>query len=350
MVGLKCGCDVRFEWRYNYCPYCGKYIKDLFLGQPFMNGSEETPLYYLLKHIYSDKNKIAGKILSKDSGYSLLRDIYAPIERADLCFFDLTNNNFNVALEMGYAISCAFPQSQKYILVGCTSKKDAILSKYTKMDILPSLPQLPEYLQASKAYYKIKDIEKTGAAPDVRDSIISCEDEIKKAIFDKDMPSKIDDFYEKMRNPGKTKSNDFGVITLHEKEDVFKNIESLDDSITSFELVFTDNFFEGVRDIKYLIERITNQIIAKFDYLIIHLVSNEKDSVTGADEHNFKAGLIAGFMEGFKLATESGYQSNFYIAHKDGKVHCSDVPLILYSSDDNIAIKIKDSIIQYIKP
>lgn len=105
-----CGCNideyVKIKSGLNYCPLCGSFILDSFIGEKFLPGNKDTPLRKLIQKSIYDRKNVKGQILKPDTHKyaGLWEAITAAIDKADFCIFDISEERFNVGYEIGYAI------------------------------------------------------------------------------------------------------------------------------------------------------------------------------------------------------------------------------------------------------
>ena len=86
MVSFRCGCIIeRTDTTFSYCPICGKYLRNSFLGEP---SPQLSAIREIVKNIYDEK-KIAGSFL-EIRGTTTWEGIADPIKKADICFFDIS--------------------------------------------------------------------------------------------------------------------------------------------------------------------------------------------------------------------------------------------------------------------
>lgn len=104
----KCQYDDK-TYPYMYCPKCGSFLANIFIGEKFLSKNEETPLRKLIKHLIYDRRGVVakGKIKSPltSSGAQLWEKIQGPINDSQICIYDISKRRFNVGYELGYAIS-----------------------------------------------------------------------------------------------------------------------------------------------------------------------------------------------------------------------------------------------------
>jgi hypothetical protein len=81
----------------------------VFLGYPFMPPLAQDDYRSVMRELEDELPLRLWYFLDEVTTQELMRKIWRAILRADLCFFDISNGNANVAFELGMAVATAKP-------------------------------------------------------------------------------------------------------------------------------------------------------------------------------------------------------------------------------------------------
>lgn len=343
LESLKCGCEINIESleRIIWCPICGKYQIDVFLGEPFPPDFD-SPFREMLKGLFLQKlptyPRIAGNFWEL-KGTETWPMIANAIKNSDICFFDMTGEIFNVGFEMGYALSqWSYTGFKKYIIVGSSeSPSNHVLRN---MNILKILPQNRNIAEIIKHYFSDGDFRKASENWTLVDEIKKCQKEIFTYLFDIDIEAEIKKLYGTVNYPAKSREKDVLILTTETYENFFR-IDDYDK--LSIEFMFPDSLnslFLNTSGMRFILQRICREIIKNYDYLIVHLQGEEFDE---ARRFNFESAIVAGMMRGFKGEER---MVDFYLSHEKNTkpfLRCSDVePIARYGEPEKIGNIIKN--------
>jgi hypothetical protein len=333
---IKCDCSSEGKISNSYCRICGKYLRNSFLAEP---SPQSSPMRQLIKKIYN-QNQIKGKFFEV-SGTTLWESIADAIKKSDICFYDCSNEIFNVAFEMGYAIGyviknwSSIGKRKKIVLLSKDSASDLI---FKIMLIRPSLPHSNTFLNQTKNYKKNGKLD-SGISKYAQNRIIRCENALNKVLFDKPFEEGVRHVFGQNQNWDLTKTRKEDILILTNKDYINNfNKEKQNTLIEDSKIIIedVDIYYDPLGQMCYFIKRIVDQIVKKYDFLIVHLLGNDTDNVSDAKDHNFKVGVIAGIIRGCK----EGYEADYFLVHNNNPtqfLRCSDISIKRYKSHDNIS-------------
>lgn len=323
---LRCGCTVPDQYSFaSRCPKCNKFLYNLFLSEPFPRGYD-SPMRELLGKIYH-LNCVAQKAQFRAiKSNQKLRGIESAIYNSEICLFDLTGEIFNVGYEFGLALAHFLtPEKRKYIIVGASGRLSSFVLS-NQMIINKILKNNDKQLARRVNQYIIKqDYNQLNS----KNAIEGCDKtirEITTIYYDENMEiNKLnEDFYPKIEFPFKKFGKEILVLTPKKFQHYFDNVDFPSNHEPHFMNI--NAIFQGSSDMPTLLKNICNNVVGKYDYIIVHLLSDKHDHIKSSRKINFQAGIISGMMRGLKRDS----QSDFYIKHKESKypsLRCTDIPI-----------------------
>ena len=344
MTDLKCGCEP--SGPRIWCPYCGSYLYDMFLSEPFPDGFD-SPSRKILQKIHAKEKSLfytrsSGK-LNILRGTELWGAIKSAIEKSEICVFDISDEIVNVGFELGFSLA---QETSKYILLGSHYKPESHIIKFFKIN--PFLPQEKKYSDAIESFYQEDYNELVKNQPDIAIDIKKNQELLSEELFVNNIPEKLDQMYGAVEFPSKKKKKDVLLITTKNHKNYFETHKK---ELTKFNIMSFDDFnpFENVNQTCYFLSRVCKKIIKEYDYLIVHLVGKKTDGYQNANDHNFMCSIISGMMRGYKRDL---YLPDYYLAHENNnkpELRCSDLgDIARYSRLEDVNGTVDKIISQYI--
>lgn len=335
LIPLRCGCKSNtFS---SYCPDCGKYQRNLFLGEPFPNDFETSPLRQIAISLYSDyrnQGRMAGEVVEIPDGPDMWDDIKKAIFNSDICLFDVTlpgefeRKTFNPAFELGYSLG--MPQGQKKYVLACNSGYTGT-NPLRFFHLHRSIQSNIDHFNAWKEFREVKNWDDVDCNSAVKTNLKRCYNKMIDVLFKPGVENNIKKIYRGAEGAYKKQNKDVLCLTTNNFQDVSSQADF--SRLNSHFITFPDNYFQGNSSINSFIKKLNNEIIKRYDYLIVHLRDDREDGVSKMDAtfHNFKCGIIAGYM----LARKEGEKEVSFLLHPDETPRSfSDYPGYPYAVDN----------------
>lgn len=303
-----CKCNSKKISRQIFCPQCGRFKLNTFLGEPFPKGYL-SPFRKTLKGLYSyysppERSPIFQRT---DGEFCDLKGnekwpmIANAIKNADICFFDTTGEIFNVGFELGYALTqWDYTSFKKHIIVCSSNKPTGQVLEF--MDIFRILPHKKIYSDIIEKYFRFEVFKNCNKKN--LNKIPKFTNNTAEKLFDSDIHNYIIKTYGSFKYPTKNYNKDKIDVLIISPKKYNKYLSQINfDGLNNCRVVNLDDFniFENLDSIESLLNDVAKKIIKKYDYIIIHLLGNRKISSYSYDrKYNFKCGIVGGMMRGFK--------------------------------------------------
>jgi hypothetical protein len=325
----RCNCDLKEfgdDVFFTYCPKCGCYYPNLFIGEQYLPSGEDTPLRELISHLIYQKPgiEIKGEIKSpaSSSGGVLWRKIEKAIKASDICLFDITEKRFNVGYELGYSIG----EKKAILLCYCiTEKKPEYFSQWSFLDSPPKVDK--EYQKLIRLKIKLatfvhsktetNDIMKKCSKQNIVGNFNKVCDKFEQELLKFDHHSNITDLYgeyDKYTGTKFPKENSVVVITSSKYKKMFQSIKK-PSNIKKFEVKCPTDIATFESDCSEIILNIFKDLLYKYKHMFGHLVDSKDDlSEEEFKLHNFFVALFGGLM------THRGRKYCRFFAHKENTI------------------------------